>query len=297
MATATVNGINIAYELNGSTDKPVVLLIHGLSMSIPAWPPAFLSALQDAGFTLLMFDNRDMGHSQHFTEAGVPNFGFQILKNKIGFPIKTVYKLTDLMQDAVSLLDHLKIPKAHVLGVSMGGMIAQLMAIHHPEKCLSMTSIMSTTGRKGLPSAKKEVISHLLSAPASDSMADKLKFSVRTWELIGSPDYPTDEETIGVFIKSLMERGMPRAGTARQMLAIMAAKGRNKDLNKLSLPSLIIHGKDDPLVPVECGIDTAESIPDSKLEIIDGMGHDFPVQLIPEISQKIIDHLNTSTTQ
>ena len=264
MPTATVNGIEIAYEIEGELDKPVILLIHGLSMSIPGWPPALLRAMRDAGFTLLMLDNRDMGHSQKFDEFGVPNFVLQVIKNKFHLPVKTVYSLKDMMQDAVALLDHLSIQKAHVVGVSMGGMISQLLAIHNPERVLSLTSIMSTTGKRGLPGAHKDVVKHLLSPPPMTEFADRLKYSIRTWELIGSPDYPTDEATIEIFVKSLIDRGMPRAGTARQMLAIMAAKGRNKALSKVRVPSLIIHGKADPLVPVECGIDTANSIPDSK---------------------------------
>lgn len=293
MPIANVNKIDIAYETHGSLDKPVILLIHGLSMSIPAWPPVFLRALQDAGFALVMLDNRDMGHSQKFDEKGVPNFALQILKNKFRLPVKSIYSLKDMMQDAVSLLDHLKIDKAHVIGVSMGGMISQLMAIHNPERVLSLTSIMSTSGKRGLPGAKGEVIKHLFNAPQSADFAERLKYSIRTWELIGSPDYPTDDATIEIFVKSLIDRGMPRAGTARQMLAIMAAKGRNKALANVKAPSLIIHGKADPLVPVECGIDTADSIPNSKLEIIEGMGHDMPIELMPEICEKIIAHLNS----
>lgn len=296
MPKAQVNGIEIAYEVQGDLCKPVILLIHGLSMSIAAWPPAFLRALRDAGFTLVMLDNRDMGHSQEFTEHGVPNLALQVLKNKLCLPIKTVYRLEDMALDAVSLLDELNIQKAHVVGVSMGGMIAQLMAIHHSEQLLSLTSIMSTTGKRGLPGAKKEVLQHLLSKPASDAMSDILAHSAKTWQLIGSPAYPTDKDTIEIFVKNLLERGMKRTGTARQMLAILASVNRHKNLKKVSLPSLVIHGKADPLVPVECGIDTANSIPNAKLELIDGMGHDFPVELIPRITQRVIDHLHDSTS-
>ncbi|MBT8141719.1 MAG: alpha/beta hydrolase [Gammaproteobacteria bacterium] len=291
MPTATINNIELAYEVKGDLDQPVILLIHGLSMSIPAWPPAFLRALRDAGFTLLLFDNRDMGHSQKFTEKGVPNFAWQLLKSKMGLPVKTVYSLKDMSDDACALLEHLQIDKAHVLGVSMGGMIAQQMAIDHPEKLLSLTSIMSTTGKRGLPGPKKEVVTHFMSRPESSSFADRLKFSIRTWELIGSPDYPIDPEVTEMFVKNLLERGMPRDGTARQMLAIAASTKRRKGLEQVDIPSLVIHGKDDPLVRVECGIDTADAIPNARLELVDGMGHDLPQELIPRISNLIVEHV------
>ena len=294
MPKAIVNNTEIAYEIQGELDKPVILLIHGLSMSLVAWPPAFLRVLRDAGFTLVMLDNRDMGHSQKFTEAGVPNFVLQLLKNKLRIPVKTVYTLKDMSDDAAALLEHLGVDKAHAVGVSMGGMISQQLAIDHSDRLLSLTSIMSTTGKRGLPSARKEVLQHLFSAPASTSVADKLKHSLRTWELIGSPDFPTDAETIEIMVTNLLQRGMPRDGTARQMLAIMGSTKRRMGLEKLSLPTLVIHGKEDPLVPVACGIDTADAIPNAKLEVIDGMGHDLPQQLMPKIAQHIIDHLRNS---
>jgi len=292
MSIAKCNGIDIAYEVRGDLDKPTILLVHGLSMSIPAWPPAFLRGLSDAGFALVLFDNRDMGHSQKFTEAGVPNFGLQVLKNKLRLPVKTIYTLADMSSDAIGLLDHLGLKKGHIVGVSMGGMISQQLAIDHPERLLSLTSIMSTTGKRGLPGPEKEVLQHLLSRPASSAMDDKIKYTMRTWDLIGSPDYPTNSEVLEIFVKNLHKRGMPRDGTARQMLAIMSSTKRRKALQKIVLPSLVIHGQADPLVPVECGIDTADAIPNAQLELIAGMGHDMPEQLLPHIVQKIVKHLD-----
>jgi len=136
------------------------------------------------------------------------------------------------------------------------------------------------------------VVKHLLGKPPSESLEDRVAFSVKTWELIGSPDYPTDKEVIEIFVKGLLDRGMPRVGTARQMLAIAAAKGRVEALSKVSLPSLVIHGKEDPLLPAECGISVADALPNCTLELVDGMGHDFPVELIPSLSEKIVTHLN-----
>jgi pimeloyl-ACP methyl ester carboxylesterase len=293
MPKLIANGIEIAYEVYGELDQPVLLLVHGLSMSIPGWPAAFVKAFRDAGFTTVMFDNRDMGHSQKFDQDGVPNFALQVLKNKLRFPVKTVYKLTDMKNDVIALMDVLNIKQAHLLGLSMGGMISQLLAIHNPERFLSLTSIMSTTGERKLPGPKKDILKHLFTGPVSTDIADKLRYAVTTWELIGSPDFPTDQESIELLVQSLMERGMPRAGTARQMLAIMDAKGRANALGNVRLPSLVIHGKEDPLIPVECGINTAESIPNAKLELIEGMGHDLPVQLIPQITNLIIEHLQS----
>lgn len=289
--TVKSNGIDIAYEVHGELDKPIILLIHGLSMSLVAWPPALLRALKNAGYTLILFDNRDMGLSQKMDELGLPNFALQVLKHKLRLPVKSTYQLEDMMHDALGLLDALEIDRVHVMGVSMGGMIAQLLAIHYPDRVKTLTMIMSTTGKRGLPGPRKQVVKHFLSKPESSSLDDRLAFAQKTWRLIGSPKYPMDSEVIEVFVKALLERGMPRVGTARQMLAVLAAKSRNRQLARLKIPSLVIHGKEDPLIPVECGIDIASSIPNCALELIDGMGHDLPSELIPQISQRIIKHM------
>lgn len=289
MPTIKLHNVEIAYEIQGELDKPCILLVHGLSMSLVAWPPSLLRALRDAGFTLIMFDNRDMGLSQSFAEHGTPNLAMQILKSKIGLRVNTVYELEDMMSDAINLLDYLKIDKAHILGVSMGGMISQLIAINHPDRVKSLISIMSTTGEPGLPGAKKEVVSHIMSKPKSKSFEDILAFTSKTFGLIEGPDYSTDPEVREILIRALIERGMKRDGTKRQMLAILASK-RYKRLSEITASTLVIHGDKDPLLPLACGQATADAIQGARLEVIQGMGHSFPQELISQVTDLIIGH-------
>ena len=290
MPTIKLDEVEIAYEIQGEIDRPCILLVHGLSMSLIAWPPPFLRALRRAGFSLIMFDNRDMGLSQSFSDHETPNLAMQILKSKIGLSVNSVYKLEDMMNDAINLLDYLKIDKAHIVGVSMGGMISQLIAINHPERLHSLTSIMSTTGEPGLPSAKKEVISHIMSKPKSKSFDDILEFTLKTFALIEGPDYPTEPEMREMFLRALLERGMKRDGTKRQMLAILASNKRYKRLSEIKAPTLVIHGDKDPLLPLECGQATAVAIPNAEIKVIKGMGHSFPQELISQVTDSIIQH-------
>ena len=288
------NGIDIAYEIHGELDKPVILLVHGLSMSLVAWPPPILRALRDAGYTVVMFDNRDMGLSQSFADKGTPNLAIQILKSKIGFSVKTVYKLEDMVEDAIGLLDHLKIDKVHVVGVSMGGMISQLIAINHPERVKSLTSIMSTTGGPNLPGADREIVSHIMSKPKSKEFADILKFTLKTFELIEGPDYKSAPEMRESLVRALVERGMKRDGTKRQMLAILASNKRYTQLAKITASTLVIHGEKDPLVPLACGQATADAIPGSRMEIIKGMGHSFPEEVLSQMTDLMIEHCHAN---
>ncbi len=290
MPRIKLQNIEIAYEVQGELDKPCILLVHGLSMSLVAWPPPFLRALSNAGFTLILFDNRDMGLSHSFADHDTPNLAIQMLKSKLGIGVNTVYKLEDMMVDAINLLDYLNIDKTHVLGVSMGGMISQLIAINYPERVKSLVSIMSTTGGPGLPGANKEIVRHVMSKPKSKSFEDILEFTLKTFALIEGPDHPMDPELREIFIRALIERGMKRDGTKRQMLAILASNKRYKRLPEITAPTLVIHGEKDPLVPLACGEATADAIPDARLEIIEGMGHSFPHEFITQITDLIIEH-------
>ena len=290
MPSVKLQDIEIAYEIQGDLDKPCILLVHGLSMSLVAWPPSFLRALRNAGFTLIMFDNRDMGLSDTFANHRTPNFAVQLLKSKIGLGVSTVYKLEDMMNDAIGLLDYLKIDKAHLVGVSMGGMISQLIAINHPERVKTLTSIMSTTGGPNLPGPEKKIISHILSKPSSKEFADILAFTMKTFELIEGPDYKSDPEIREMLIRALIDRGMKRDGTKRQMLAIAASNKRYKRLSEITAPTLVIHGEKDPLVPLVCGQATADAIPGARFEVIQGMGHSFPQELLSQVTDLIVEH-------
>jgi pimeloyl-ACP methyl ester carboxylesterase len=231
-----------------------------------------------------------MGLSSKLNHLAIPSLLWTALKTKFGLSAKVPYQLEDMMTDTVALLDALSIEKVHLVGASMGGMIAQLMAIHHPERLLTLTSIMSTTGYKALPPISAEVKSALAQMPASQSYEDRSKYHVNKWRVIGSPKYPLDEIELATRIHSLMERGISGKGTLRQMLAMLTAQDRTEALKSVKTPTLVIHGAADGLVHSDGGWATAKAISHSNLKIYPGMGHDFPVQLISSIVNDIVNH-------
>lgn len=291
--TKYVNGINLAYEIHGSKSNPVICLIHGLGSPLTAWPENFVELLVEQNLCVLLVDNRDVGRSQKMDHLKLPNMGLQWIKKKFGFKVAAPYELMDMMHDIKALLRVLKFYQVHVVGASMGGMIAQLLAIHSPHTVKSLTSIMSTTSNPSLPAASKAVLSHFALRQKSSSPEETLSFTMNTWRLIGSPKYPTTDHDLKSFTQRLIERGIHAAGTARQALAIMAAPSRVSQLQELAVPCLVIHGEDDPLVPLQGGIDTAEAIPGADLHILNGMGHDLPKQLHKTIQQLITDHIHS----
>jgi pimeloyl-ACP methyl ester carboxylesterase len=290
-----INGVDIAYQLYGDETKPTVLLIHGLSTPLTGWPPEFVTALVKQGYQVLLLDNRDMGRSRLLTNPKLPNFVWTAIKFKFGLSPKVPYSLEDMMMDTLLLLDHLNINKVHLVGASMGGMIAQLLAIHHPTRVQTLTSIMSTTGNKKLPPMSKTVTKKLAKRPASSLYKDRLAYHINKWQAIGSPQYPASKEYLTVYTSSLLERGITTIGTIRQILAILAASNREPLLNSINIPSLILHGECDELVHVDAGKATAKSIPNAQLKIYPGMGHDFPRELIAEIVQDILQFIELHT--
>jgi pimeloyl-ACP methyl ester carboxylesterase len=294
MPNSVVNGIKIAWERQGPDSGPVICLVHGLGMPITAWPSAFVDGLVSRGYSVITMDNRDIGQSQQLSQFGVPNFLVNGLRRKFGLRVNAPYRLEDMMADTAALLRSLDVERAHVVGVSMGGMIAQLLAIHEPGLIASLTSIMSTTSNREMPGPDSEVARHIFSRPVSRSKEDRLAFSLKTWRMISSPGYPSDEAERTRFILQNMERGVTAEGIGRQTLAIMAAPSRVHLLQQLKMPSLIIHGKQDRLVKVECGEDTARAIPGSKLHEFPGMGHDLPVPLIENFAELIDEQVRSS---
>jgi pimeloyl-ACP methyl ester carboxylesterase len=289
-----VNGLDISYQKHGDPTHPTLLLIHGLSTPLTGWPRGMVDSFVAGNFQVLLLDNRDVGRSQLLDHLPIPNMGWVITKLKLGLPINQPYQLEDMMQDTIALLDALNLEEVHLVGASMGGMIAQLMAIHHPKRVMTLTSIMSTTGYKKLPSVDKHISDTLRQKPASKDYKDRMAYHVKKWQVIGSPDYPTSEADLHEYVDSMLQRGITAKGTIRQMLAIMAAGNREKALCKLTIPSLVIHGDRDGLVNIAGGKATANAIPNAKLKIYPGMGHDFPAELIPSIVSDIIDHVNAS---
>jgi pimeloyl-ACP methyl ester carboxylesterase len=288
-----VNGVDIAYQLHGNSSQPTLLLIHGLSTPLTGWPKAMVNAFVAANFQVLLLD-RDVGRSEQLDHFSIPNMGWIITKLKLGLSIKTPYQLEDMMQDVVALLDALNLAEVHVVGASMGGMIAQLMAIHHPRRVKTLTSIMSTTGYKKLPGIDKNIRKTLMQKPVSRDYKDQMDYHIKKWQVIGSPDYPCSETDLQQYVESMLQRGITAKGTIRQMLSIMATGNREDALSKLDIPSLVIHGDQDGLVNLAGGKATAKAIPNAKLRVYPGMGHDFPVELIPNIVDDIVVHVNTN---
>ena len=290
MPMVSVNGVEIAFTEYGDPKDPALLMIQGLGLSSAAWPPSLITALTASGFRVITFDNRDSGLSQQMPSSDVPNVVLQYLRSRLGLRVKAPYQMTDMMCDVAGLLDNLKANPAHVVGMSMGGMIAQLLAIHEPRRVKSLVSIMSSTGSRRLPGPTWAVSKHMLSRPRNATKEAGMEYLRILWRLLGSPRYPVSNDELDDYSNRLIDRGMTAEGMVRQRLAVMAAPSRVADLAKLDVPSLIIHGDADPLVPVECGMDTANSIPGARMEIFYGMGHDLPEMLVPAISSLIIDH-------
>lgn len=273
----------------GDADKPALVLVMGLGMQMISWPDDFCRQLADRGFRVIRFDNRDSGLSQKMSGQRAPGPLKLILASRLGLRLKVPYQLRDMAADTAALLDALDIEAAHLVGASMGGMIAQLVAAHYPRRALSLTSIMSTSGNPRLPGPGREVLRTLMT-PAAGNEAAFLETAMRTWRLIGSPAFqPTDEELQVRLLRSYRRSYYP-AGTARQLAAISASGSRVEDLKTIRVPALVIHGADDPLVPVQGGIDTAKHIPGARLEIIEGMGHDLPQPLLPRFAALIGEH-------
>jgi pimeloyl-ACP methyl ester carboxylesterase len=270
----------------------VVLLIMGLGMQLVHWPPAFVSALVDAGYRVIRFDNRDVGLSTHLDHLGVPNLVWAGLQHKLGFTPRAPYTLADMAQDALAVLDARGVARAHVVGVSMGGMIAQRLALAAPQRVASLTSIMSSSGARGLPSADPRIVKTLLSRPASAAPQDVLDHYVRLFTAIGSPDFRVPEAEMRDRILAGITRSYRPVGTMRQLLAVVADDQRAGELPRIACPTLVLHGHADLLVPFACGEDTARRIPGARLVGIPGMGHDLPPGVVTQLLSHLIPHLN-----
>jgi pimeloyl-ACP methyl ester carboxylesterase len=275
------NGIEIAYESIGDPDDPPLLLVMGLGMQLIHWETEFCERLAARGFRVIRFDNRDAGHSTQI-DAPVPN----VLRGMAGFKIDAPYLLDDMAADSFGLLDALGIESVHLVGVSMGGMIAQAMAIQRPERVRSLTSIMSTTGerRAGRPKLRAWA---LLTRRAPRDKEGFVEFFIRVFRIIGSKGFLRDDERTRRIAAATYDRGHHPAGEGRQLAAIIASGDRTERLRQLHVPTTVIHGLDDPLVPFRAGRATARAIPGARLIAIPGMGHDLPPQLWPQIIDAI----------
>jgi pimeloyl-ACP methyl ester carboxylesterase len=281
--TARANGIEIVYEAFGDPADPTLLLVMGLGMQMLGWDERFCRMIAERGLHVVRFDNRDVGRSTKV--EGGPRA--DVMAADAGDTSSASYTLDEMADDCAGLLDHLGVDAAHLVGASQGGMIAQTLAIRRPERVLSLTSVMSTTGAGDVGQAHPEAIPVLLRRPPADRDGFA-EFVVETWRVIGSPGFEADEEALRARGRATFDRGIAPEGTARQLVAIIASGDRTEELRRLDVPTLVIHGTEDILIDVSGGRATAVAIPGAELVLIEGMGHDLPRQLWPRLVDLII---------
>ena len=292
-AQAKVGGAALEYESFGDVAAPAILLIMGLGMPGVAWPDPLVDGLVTAGFRVIRFDNRDCGRSSKIATGRVPDLRIAIARAILRRKVVAPYTLDDMAADTVGLLDALGIARAHLVGVSMGGMIAQNVAALYPDRVASLTSIMSSTGNPSLRVAlgRPWALRAILARPGNLADADALvEHFVRVFGIIGSPGFAIDGEHLRENLRRVVSRGIHPAGTARQLLAVLASGDRRARLAGVTARTLVIHGSADPVLPVAAGRDTAASIPGARLEIVEGMGHDLPPGVQPMLVQSIVAH-------
>jgi pimeloyl-ACP methyl ester carboxylesterase len=288
-ARVAANGITLGYDSFGDGAAETILLIAGLGTQMIRWTAPFCRELVARGYRVVRFDNRDTGHSTHFTEHGAMDFASMASALTEGRRPKLAYTLDDMASDALGLLNGLSIRRAHVVGRSMGGMIAQIMASEHPSRALSLTSIMSSTGNPSLPSAAPDVMTMMMH-PAPDPAFDEAGFldnGVAFARRIAGTAHPFDEGNYRALLREEVRRGRALGGFGRQLAAVAVAGDRRSRLAAITAPTLVVHGTDDPLFPPACGEDTAASIPGAEMMLIPGMGHDLPPFLYSAVADAI----------
>src|SRR5271168_2684930 len=290
MPHVRANGIDIEYESFGRESDPLILLIMGFGAQLIFWPNSLCEGLAAKRFRVVRFDNRDIGKSTHLVDQIAPDPRALFAEVMAGRRPHVPYTLDDMADDAVGLMDALRVDRAHIVGASMGGMIAQLVAINHPGRTKSLVSIMSTTGRQDLPSGNPETLSVLFRPPNSASRDDLIDASILVHKAVSGPGFPLSEAEMRARAGRRSDYApFDLAGVARQSAALIVAPPRNALLKALRCPALILHGADDPVIPAAAAKDTAQSIPGAELIIIPGMGHDFPSALVPVYLKHIGD--------
>ncbi|MDO9072767.1 MAG: alpha/beta fold hydrolase [Rubrivivax sp.] len=284
------NGIGIEIDDQGLPGGEPLLLIMGLGMQLTAWPDELVQLLVTRGFRVIRMDNRDIGLSQGFDHLGLPNVAVQAIRYSLRLPVATAYGMADMAQDALGVLDALGLQRAHVCGASMGGMIAQHLAAKHPHRLKSLTLMMTTTGSRKLPQPGLRVRHALISRPRSGAVDDVVAHLEHLLKVIGSPAYPADRERQRRRLEATVRRAWHPAGTARQIVAVVADGDRSALMPMITAPTRIIHGEADPLVRVAAGHDLAQRIRGAVADIVPGMGHDLPLQLLPHFAQGIAEN-------
>ncbi len=280
MPRTAANGIDVTYEALGDPSAPTLLAIHGLGAQMIDWPPGFLEVFVAQGYHVVTFDNRDQGESTWFDDAGAPDLGALLGDPSVPVP----YLIADMAADAAGLLDALGIDRAHVLGVSMGGMIAQQFVIDHPERSATLTSIMSTPSPRAGPPTPEA--SAALLVPPAEGREAAIDQSLAGSRVIASPGFPFDEDGLRERAAAHYDRGHHPEGTARQLAAILASPDRTAGLGGVTVPTLVVHGADDPLVTLPGGEATAAAVPGAELWVVAGMGHDLPAEILPDLAAR-----------
>jgi pimeloyl-ACP methyl ester carboxylesterase len=289
VAFASANGMRLCYETFGDPAAPPLLLIMGLATQMILWDDDFCAQLAARGFHVIRFDNRDIGMSTKLEHARTPSFAEMMLSHATGLRFRVPYLLRDMAADTAGLMDALGIASAHVVGASMGGAIAQEMAVLYPQRVRTLTSIMSTTGNPKLPGPTRPALAVLGKKPPQDR-AGYVREYVATWHVLSGDHFPFDPERFARHGANSFDRGINPAGAARQLFAMIASGNRKKSLATVTVPTLVIHGTEDPLIPAAAGVDTAQTIPGARLELIEGMGHSFPREVWPRIIDAIATH-------
>lgn len=293
---AKSNGIEICYDVFGLPDAEPLFLIMGLSAQMVLWDDEFCQQLASRGFRVIRFDNRDIGQSTKLAGGKRITLGELLKLRFLGVLPSAPYKLRDMAADTTGLMDALGIRSAHIVGASMGGMIAQEIAIHMPDRVRSLTSIMSSTGNPKLPQPKREAAA-ILMAPPPKNKDEYIAIFARNWRVLRAGSFPEDEAKDRLRAERCYARGLNPEGVGRQLRAILASGSRVKALNNVKLPALVIHGAVDPLVRPEAGTDTANAIPGAKLVIIENMGHALPIPIWPQVIGAITDHAQSAGRQ
>jgi proline iminopeptidase len=290
MPSVAANGIRIEYEETGDRSAPAIVLIMGLGMQLIAWPEALCGGLADRGFRVVRFDNRDVGKSTKVVKPGAIAVAAAFARALLGLPVSPPYTLRDMAADALGLMDALHIGSAHIVGVSMGGMIGQIIAAEHAGRARSLTSIMSSSGDPNLPHGDRRVLRALMRPRSSRDRERAIRQAMAFYRLIGSPGFPTGEAELRAKVERSITRCYYPRSFAHHLLAVTACGSRVDMLSRIRLPTLVLHGADDPLVPVAAGQDTAARIAGARLRIIPGMGHDLPAGLVPILLDAIAEH-------
>ncbi len=283
MPIAKTNGIEIYYEVSGNPEGPPLVLVMGLSYQLTSWDQGLLTLLEGAGFRVVRFDNRDCGLSSSMDELGMPDLGGAMA----GLPGASPYKLEDMAADVVGLMDALGIESTHLMGMSMGGMISQSLSINYPGRVRSLCSCLSTTGNREVGQPSPEAVQAMFTPPPGDREGN-IDWMLNTRRVISSPGFPFDEESARKTCEVEYDRNFNPIGTVRQLAAIMCSPDRTEGLRGLTIPALVIHGTDDPLVGRSGGEATAAAIPGADLMMVEGMGHDFPEPLWPKFVEAIV---------